>query len=256
MIKLGIILLAYENAEGLYDKLMPFQRENIVISAVHAVFPEFHEDGFPILSKDGTHKKLEEFKKNGLIKYLCVFPVPSPEWEARNTALQLLKNDKCTHVMILDGDESYSDKDVSGLLKVIENNQDIAWFKINFKNLVFDFNHYIDDFIPPRIFKTTFYNGTTLQLDKFYWDNDVQFLDKDNNKVDYKQLPSQKISKIHCFPLHDSWRSIPRSRAKINYQLKRFKNCSYKWNEEKDCLEFNKDYYKSIGAALPEVYEV
>lgn len=254
MIKLGVILLAYENEEGLYDKIAPFQRDNIVISAVHAVFPQYHEAGYPILSKDGTHNKLKEFKERGLIKYFNMYPCPEEEWNVRTKALNVLEdNEKCTYYLILDGDEQYSDKDVSGLLKFIEQNLDIAWFSIQMKNLIFDKNHYLDNFSPPRIFQSKFYNGSTIFIDKFYWDNDVEFLGSQGERIDYKSLPTKKIPRNLCFPFHDTWRSIPRSKDKINYQMNRFKTCSYIWDEEKG-LQFNLNYFKQTNQPIPEIY--
>jgi hypothetical protein len=43
------------------------------------------------------------------------------------------------------------------------------------------------------------------------------------------------------------------SKQKIAYQTKRWGDfgCSYKWNEEGNCLQFNEEYFKKTGQPLP-----
>ena len=59
---------------------------------------------------------------------------------------------------------------------------------------------------------------------------------------------------------HLTWTDPKVCKAKIAYQNLRWSppkgfGCSFKWNDEKNCLEFNEEYYKLTGQRKPTVYE-
>ena len=75
-------------------------------------------------------------------------------------------------------------------------------------------------------------------------DNDFLYLSK-NGFVQDKWLSYIIIDIKICNPLHYSWLNNDRSRKKVEYQKKRGWNTSFNWNYNKNCLEFNEEYYKN-----------
>ena len=190
---------------------------------------------------------------------------------ARNPALfNILDHHDVDFVWLLDQDEIYSEEDIRGALKYIsENRSPVSTFRINFKNFVFSEHQYVEDFKPPRIFSVNFMGYKTLS--HFYYENDVNYV-INGKKLSYKSLPISCIPKEVCFPDHYSWIGSPEFlKAKIKYQLKRYaekakeelgiiidiehddRDCSYRWNEKKGRLEFNKDFYKLNKIEIPDL---
>ncbi len=259
-IKLGILGCFYNCHEDMDKKLnswfnRPESSKDFVFSFVSAPFKEYVELG---IKQDNTEteKALRFLKDNGLIQYLEVSNKPMTEIEARNTALKHILDEKCDYLYILDGDEFLSDQDVHNILYILNDidNQFYAWMKINFKNFVFDKNHWVEDFCPPRIFKININEG--LRLSTFIEDNGLGYKTKEGGLIDYRQLPNKVISKELVFPNHHSWDDYTRSYNKIKYQEKRGWKCSYIINEEKQCIEFNDEYFKSKNEKPPEVFSL
>ena len=62
-------------------------------------------------------------------------------------------------------------------------------------------------------------------------------------------------------PVHHSWNNLERSKKKIDYQIKHFGHgnsnyCSFKFNQEKNCIEFNDEYFLLTGEKKPDIFEV
>lgn len=170
----------------------------------------------------------------------------------RNFPLQFLLNEKVDYIWLLDGDEFYTKDQIIKITNFIEQESFIPYFKINFKNYFNDKDHWVDGFCPPRIFKTKF---NSFKLDSFYYENDVYYIDENNNRIDYKQLSNISIPKTIAHVDHYSWCGDKTYlQNKIKYQNYRYKGiCSYEWDNEKNCLDFNKEYYKMINQPIPEI---
>lgn len=245
MRKLGIILSAYGLDEYVDACLSPWLSFNIPISCVSFQFENFE--------KQDNKNCLEKINK--YIPSSSIFYNDSKilkEHEARNIALNDLKNKDIDTFLILDIDEFYKKEEIINLLDYI-NSEDfdwVAWSKINFKNYIFDGKCWTDGFCPPRVFKLQYQD---FKLDRFYWDNDLVYKD-DNKDVDYKYLSSSIIPKNKLHVKHMTWLNTERGKYKAEYQQKHFGKCSYKWNSEKNVLEFNKQYYVEVKEPIPQIY--
>lgn len=241
--KFGILLTAYNFSDTIDQCLTPWMAvedvENLKFCAVSLPFKEYEGKEIP---EDDTAEKLT-------IKYgidTITEPKYIPEYEARNLAFDKLKD--CDYIWILDSDEVYTEQDIEKIIKFVKFNPEIYYFCINFKNYVFDGKCWVDGFCPPRIFKTKRAKG-------FYWDNDMMY-DLDGQNMSYKQMSMAKIPKNTAHVKHLTWLNNERTKNKIQYQEEHFKGgfgCSYRWNEEKDCLEFNEEYFKKSGEIKPQL---
>lgn len=247
MRNLGILLSAYGLEEYVEKCIAPWKEFNIPIACCSFQFENFE--------KQSNKECINELKK--FLPEQCIFyneDKTLKEHDARNIALEYLKNNTQTNtILILDIDEFYNKQDIENLLNFI-NSEDfswVAWAKIHFKNYIFDGKCWTDDFCPPRIFKTTYQE---YYLDKFYWDNDILYKNKNNTITDYKQLSSITAPKNKIHIKHMTWLNNERSKNKIEYQEKHFGACSYKWNNLKKCVQINEDFYKKSGQTLPIIY--
>jgi hypothetical protein len=173
----------------------------------------------------------------------------------RNYPLDYLLSQNVDYIWLLDEDEFYTEEQIAKIISFVESEPFIAWFKINFKNYVNDENHWIDGFCPPRIFKTNF-NGS--KLNKFYFENDIVYLDKQGKEIDYKSLSNIEIPRLIAHIKHYSWcGDSDFLKNKVKYQLLRYNGiCSYLWNDSHEKLELNiNDYYNRYNIKPPEIYK-
>jgi len=175
------------------------------------------------------------------------------EHEARNESLQYLLQQGCDIIWLLDlTDEIYTSTEIDSTIKYVQRDTETAWYKICFKNYVFDEKTFLaEPFCPPRIFRTNIYN---YKLDKCYWDNDFIYKSTKNgdelnqNKIGYKVIPRGL-----AFVKHYTWLSNEKTRKKVEYQNAHFGNgnCSYSWDYEVNKLIFNKEYFDKLGIRTP-----
>lgn len=243
--KFGILLTAYNFSDMIDDCLKSWvslkNEFDLEFCAISVPFKEY--EGLNI-KEDNTAQILNN-KYN--IKTITE-PRFIDESVARTLAFDELKKAGCDYVWILDADEAYTEDDIRKIIRFVEFNPEIYYFHINFKNYVFDGKCWIDGFCPPRIFKTHHAKG-------FYWDNDMTYTLKDQD-FSYKQMSMATIPKNIAHIKHMTWLNNERTKNKIKYQESHFKNgfgCSYRWNEEKDCLEFNEEYFKKSGEIKPKL---
>lgn len=198
-------------------------------------------------------KTLEILGKSNLDFYTATGHIKLSEAEARNQSLNELLKMGCSQIAIWDADELYSDKDIDGLFKFVSDEPFTAWFEIQFRNLTFSEQTYTRNFSPPRVFKVN-YNG--YKLKRFYYDNDVMYVDKDGREKSYKELVSQKIPSKFCWPLHYSWLDNETSKMKVEYQKKRWGNdgCMFDWID--DHLAWNEAFFKKTGISKPELFRL
>lgn len=239
--QLGVLLTAYNCEETLEACLEPWRGHRV--AAVSIPFKEY-----------GVEKNNEATLK--ILKNHCEFIAREPKFVeesvARNLALSHLKAQKLDSFIILDGDEIYSKEDISKLESFVESQSDICWFSVNLKNYVFTEETWIDGFCPPRVFR---FNYGGLMLDSFYWDNDIYYKDISNRNHNYKNISNIAIPKRICYPKHLTWLNNEKSKEKVRYQEKHFGQCSYRWNEESNQLEFNTQYYSSLNLPVPALHK-
>ena len=232
------------------DSITPFlERSNFVVSAVSVPFLEYKDvDDF----KDNTTDILRELVEQRKLKYLVDKPPFVQEHEARNLALEPLSKYNIDYIWLVDSDEIYTPKQIDDICDHVESS-DANFFKLSLKNFVFDKKHYLEEpFCPPRIFKTKVEN---LPLYGFYWDNDIAYFEPmSGNVLSYERINGMKIipSEV-AFIDHYSWLNNKIGKRKVEYQLKHFGHCSYKWDKEKECLEFDETFYKKTKSEIPKV---
>ncbi len=253
--KIGLILANYNCFEYLPECLEPWidlKKLGVLdlqIACLDGLFSGFEMEDDCFYSTDGSLDWLQDLYKCGDIDFLKSFK-HLQENVARNIALDYLK-DKVDYVISIGADEFFTQEEIIETFRFVEKNPEIAYFRINYRNLVFTKNQYIDNFDPKRIWKV---NLSRFVLNSFNYDDDCSYYGKNVNSIFFdKEFPSLTIPKNICHPLHETWVTCERSRKKIAYQNAR--NgwvCSFKWEDNQ--VKFNEEYYKD--KPLPIVYNV
>lgn len=266
--KIGLIFCAYGIPEYVNESLNPWiklkDKYDIKITACHGLFKEYHENGIEDNDFD-TQNQLLFLRSQNKIDYLYVqnhygvdFATNIKKYETeakiRDYCLQYLLKENVDYVILWDLDEFATEIQIENLFNYIgkTENKFYNWFSIEYKNLVFTENQYIEGFCPPRVFKTNTYN---LRLNEIYWDNDLSYTDG-KKTISYKELSSKKIPKSIINPNHKTWLSNNRSKEKVNYQLKHFGHCGYKWDETNNQLEFDQKFYQKINQKIPNILTI
>ena len=235
--KIGVLGCFFDCANDLEKVLEPWKTfDNFTISSVHCQFAEY---------KDEKVEDTETLKKS--IELLGEENVFHPqerlkEAEARTLPLKHLLKQGCDIIWMLDGDEFYTKDEIIKTLNFVKQNDLVDWYKINFKNYIFDGKSWLEGFCPPRIFWTNRNEG----IDKFYWDNDIVY----NNGKKYTEKSFLEIPKMLCHVRHMTWLHS-NGKAKYEYQIKHFGHCSYRWNYEKEELEFDLDFHSKNNVPIP-----
>lgn len=251
--KIGINFLGYECKEFLpkvFEAWKEYQKEEeVYISVTHGIFPETHKLGFPIESTDGSIEELIKLYENGTINDLVIADQPMFEKDLRNLSLAPLFNKNVDLIWLLDADEHISIDEIRKIVAFISSNNHFDWFKINFKNYVFDEKTYVNDFIAPRIWRTDRNEG----IAGFYYDNEIMY----KNGKSHTIYPNTVIPRDVAFPRHLSWSgSESYLKRKCAFQEIHHNGlCSYKWDEKQKRLIFNDEYYKKAGINPPILYK-
>lgn len=254
MIRIGVILTAYACEETLEECLKPWvsYRErnphSVYIAANSFLFKDAQK-------KDNgkTESVLKDFFLRGHLSYKTGDSILT-EAEARNISFEILRNRDVDYYWILDGDEIYTEEQIGSIIEYIKKQTFITWYRLSFKNYVFDEKTFLrDPFTPPRIFKS---RKETYEFSGFYFDNDPIYKDIITEKeVSYKNFSSKTVPPSIAHIKHLTWLSNKNSKDKVEYQNKHFGNsgCSYRWNYDEDKLEFNKDFFIKNNQSIPEV---
>lgn len=247
--KIGISTIGYQCEEHLRNVVAPWKSSDVnaevFISASHGLFPEVAALGFPQMSTDKTISILEELRDKKLIDNLIITERPLFERDLRNITLPFLFEKKIDLLWLLDlQDEIYTPTDINNILKFIEQDKYPTWFKIRFKNYVINNRTFVDDFVAPRIWRMDRCDG----VKEFYYDNEIIY----NNGVKQEFLPNEIIPKEIAYVKHLSWcGSGQYLKRKIAFAHNHYGHCSYRWNEESECLELDKSYYISLNKKMP-----
>jgi hypothetical protein len=268
-LKIGIIACIYGNSSYIDECLSPWinlrNKYNIVISIVHGQFKEYHDLGYEDNDRETQNKLLRGNYEDYLYIQNNYWMTPKDKYiyqteaEIRNEGLQPLLKEKCDYVWLWDLDEETNINELTKTIEYIQKDEFICWYKTYYKNLVFDYNHYLDNFNPPRIFKV---NYGDFKLNKCIYDNDFSYLNnKTGEEIDYKKLASKTVPRNIFFALHKSWCDYEASYKKIKYQEKRWNppngnGCGFKINHELKKIEFNEDYFRRTNQNIPQVLSV
>lgn len=262
---IGVMFVGYNVMEHMDSVINPWiyrksidVDNNYFLSCANGIFSEFYElfkQGKAENVEDGSREKLKVLFSEKKIDHLYIPNEENgeilTEQQIRTKSLEFLKNKKCELIWIVElQDEVYTQEQIDIILRLIKKYNNYSQYKINFKNYVFDKSHYIDDFISTRIFwdKDSVHGG----INYFNWSADVIF----NDGTMSINSSSMTIPKKAAFVTHYSWvGSKEYLISKINYRLLHDKVCSYKWNDEKDCLEFDDSFFQRYGLTKPIVYE-
>jgi len=248
---LGIVYLSYGMPEMLDESLSAFlelkKEGKCKISAASILFPEYEG----LIEDNVTHNILLSAHKDGKIDYLLqqnqLDPSDMSEAAIRTNLLRGLRD--CEYILLVDGDEIYSKESVVNILEFARGRREIWYFDIAFRNYVFDKEHYLDTIY----FKRLFYNFAAPNdyIEKFYWDCDVTWL---SGRDSFK--PRGRIPESVALVEHYSWLNSY-GKAKVAYQHRHFgeDKCSFRWNEEKNTLELNEDFYLKYNQPIPLVHK-
>jgi hypothetical protein len=245
--KYGIIYTGFNNFNLTKESIKPWillknqYPNNFFISAVSVPFLEYKEQN---ITPDSTTEFLKFLADMNLINSCFDSPKYIRENEARNLALFDLLKYNIDYIFLVDSDEIYTIENIKNIIQFVTNN-DFDLYKISFKNYIFDGKTYLDDFCPPRIYKANIHNG----INQFYWDNEIIY----NNGITDKQLNYIEIPKEVAFIKHVTWLH-ENGKQKVEYHLKHFGGCSYRWNENKLELEIDFEYYDRMGYKRPKIF--
>lgn len=269
--KIACILVAYQAEEylnsclaswlslkhGIRDEwnnplLPPAEDLDIRICAVSALFKEYADLFNLKYDNEKTAAILREYEKSAAIDKFIEIKEPILDFQSRVAGWNYLKEFNPDILIELDADEIYQRKEIIDLLKFVERNAEVDFYKIRFRNYVGSIKEkrYVENFCPVRVIRNDRNGG----IKTFYWDNDIEF----QNNVKTPACAGLTIPKNICFPDHKSWchndteNSKNKIKRKIKYQNKALGACSYIWNESADCLELNPDYYKRLMLDAPE----
>lgn len=246
--KIGIIYCGYNTEEYIIDSITPWIQakadHDIVISAVSVPFLEYKALD---QKSDNTTSILSDIYKLGGIDSLFTEPKYVKENVARNLSLFSLLAHKPDAIMLVDSDEFYTKENIKNIFDYVRDTPQYDCYEMNLKNYILDGKKWLDRFHVPRIFRNDRNGG----INQFYWDNDLIFI---NGKT-HKQVSSVIIPKEVAHIKHLTWLNNEKSKLKVQYHLKHFGACSYKWNDAKNELEIDLEYYSKHGYETPIICE-
>jgi hypothetical protein len=264
MLKFGIIAVGRDCADVLDEVLAPwveaFARHKIHICLLSATFKDM---GLP----EGPDKPTEEAMERYAMKYSgnissVMFRNYATEAEVRECGRQVLmaRNIKADLIWLLDvADEYYTADQIDRIVRFVERNSLVAYYRVSLKNYVFDDKTYLTQpFQPSRIWWCKYGHRALYECN---YDNDFLYakLDKldESDVVADNKLPSLTIPPQYVWVKHLSWVSNERSKAKVAYQAKRWNppvghGCSYAWDDQRGLI-WNEKYFERSKQALPEV---
>lgn len=250
--KIGLILAQHNEIEYIQECLTPwikYRKDNsLLIACLDALFQEsldVNSDG-----SSNTHEILTEYKRLNLIDFYQKIDQRIKEHEVRNIALKWLLENDIEVAISIGVDEIFTLEEIEKITNYIKKERFIAVFKIHYKNYIGDKKHYINGFVPHRIWRVQYQDN---KLKEFAWDDDIKYIDKNGLEILDKMLPSKIIPGIQI--KHYTWLNDERSRRKCIYQNDHFSpyGCGYKWNETTKSVGFNEEYYKKTGQSIPEI---
>ena len=250
--KLGLVTTAYnsepwlEEFLNIWGEVKRNSQHDITLAFIHNCFKENYELGLPIKSRDKTHEILSSCN---FLDFYRFSDEPLIECNARNVCLNFVKSADVNYVFGAGTDELYTPEELENTFNFIEDTKEFFphFYRIHYKNYVFDGKGWISGFCPPRVWDTR-------NLGEFYGDDDVYYV-VGGRARSYLEFSSIEIPKSVAHVKHMTWLHS-NGKEKAEYQKKRWgkDGCSYSWNYEKGELEFNRAYYEKIGGEVPIIH--
>lgn len=250
--KVGVIYCAYNTVDMIDRSLDPWVKTRALGQIGSQTDPAVHDflvcavnvafAGFPITSEDGTRERLRASRDAGNIDHLIEGPDNIPETTARGMALTWLMSQGVDLIWQVDSDEMYTIAQIDLILQTVNLNEWADWFRIAFKNYVFDEKTYLaEPFTPPRIHRVKPHRYANLRPHQFIADNDIGYMTKgeiDGTVWSQDSLTSALIpnpsSRMQI--KHITWMNDERSRKKVLYQQVRGWKCSFAWDDQKGLI--------------------
>jgi len=248
--KIGILLTCYNCSEYVDRCIHPWMklrdRYNFIFACNSGMFRDYFDLGI-------TENNEETLQK--LIKHKLDFLVTTSgknlldEDSSRNLCLDFLKKQDCDLLVYLDGDEIYTEEQIVSVLDYVQNNSDYDYYEVFFKNHTIYEGLFLNNFVRSTIYWVKRNGG----INRFYFDSDFVYNDPGANYFNRVAIP-----KSVAFIEHYSWLTDdPRTKSKITYQNRRYvgssgdfpenMRCAFKWDQDRDKLEFNKDFWTNNG---------
>lgn len=248
--KIGILLTCYNCADYVDRCIAPWmnlkERYNFIFACNSGMFRDYFDLGIAENNQETIEK---------LIKHKLDFLVTTSgrnlldEDSSRNLSLDFLKKQDCDLLIYLDGDEIYTEEQIISVLDFVENNPSYDQYGVFFKNHTIYEGLFLNNFLRKSIYWMKRYGG----INRFYFDSDFVYNDP---SADYSNTVA--IPRDVAFVEHYSWiTDDPRTKIKITYQNRRYvgasgdfpenMRCAFKWDTERDKLEFNKDFWTNNG---------
>lgn len=247
MSRIGVIWVGFNTEEYVEASLRPWieaRRDKLgghefVICAVNQPFK-----GFEVTEIDDTKEallaRMAALQIDNVISYNDDNPVAVTETEARGAALRWLVEQGCEISVMCDSDEFWTTEQIARALSFVATHPHHVWWRVCLRNYVFDDSTYlVEPFTPPRIHRLKVQG--TLTAAGFEQDNDIWYGRVDGMPISQRELPSATIPRGSVWVRHLSWPNSPRSRRKIEYQLRArcWPSCTFAWDDSQGGLIFN-----------------
>lgn len=238
-------------------KRAPFEGHTFKICAISVPFEGFDHGGAP---EDATRAQLGAAVHCGDIDHAIVRDKPMKETDARGAALRWLIGAGCDTVIMADADEVWTAEQITAAFAFVEANPWVVWFRVPYKQIVFTAAQWLEEpFTPPRIHRVHIPGG--YRAAGFWDDNGVYYQrpweqESGGSRVEIVQdtvLACLVVPQSAVWVHHATWLSDERSKAKVAYQRRRWGQCSFRWNEETDQLEWDEAYHAQRGLSFPPV---
>lgn len=248
--KIGILLTCYNCAKYVDACIKPWMNLKGKYDFVFACNSGMFRDYFDLGIEENNQETIER-----LITHKLDFLVTTSgrnlldEDSSRNLCLDFLNKQDCDLLIYLDGDEIYTEEQINSVLNFVESNPEFDQYGIFFRNHTIYEGLFLNDFYRKSIYWMKRYGG----IQRFYFDSDFVY-----NEPDAPYTNTTGIPRDVAFVEHFSWISDdPRTKIKISYQNKRYVGwsgsvpenlrCAYVWDESRNKLDFNKDFWTTNG---------
>lgn len=237
---IGILYCGYNQLNNIKNTLcfwnnLKLDNVSFIVCTVSVPFLEYKDIK---VDEDGTLSFIQSLEKDNIKN--CIFePRFVKERIARNHAMEFLSKYDIDYLWQVDSDEYYTKENVCNIISYILETQKPS-YSVNFKNYILDGKHYLDDFCVSKINK-----AKEDRLLSFFDDNQIIHLNYGLTKP--TPIPKEVALVKHLTWLHEN------GKQKVEYQLKHFGDCSYRWNSDKNELEIDLDYYKRHGYKVPNI---
>ena len=92
-----------------------------------------------------------------------------------------------------------------------------------------------------------------LDLEGFYWDNDISYSCFGNlvryNDIEQLTIIPEEVALIS----HFTWLNDKIGKRKVEYKHRHFGHCGYKWDKESNTIKFDEEFHKIHNIPIPKV---